>query len=254
MNKSPATAARWLGRAGWPQARSRASAILDLSRLLPGGFCSLLLADLGADVIKVEDTGMGDYVRWAPPYYGDDDQQQLGTRSALYLSLNRGKRSIRIDLKTDAGKEALLRLVEGADVVLESFRPGVLDKLGVGYETMRERNPRIVYCAITGYGLDGPNVARAGHDTNYLALGGLLGLTGAAGGPAGLGGRADRRPRRRRADGGVRDPRRAARPRVDRRGPARRRLDDRRRALVAGDGRRARSSPTAASRAAAPRC
>jgi crotonobetainyl-CoA:carnitine CoA-transferase CaiB-like acyl-CoA transferase len=157
--------------------------VLDLSRLLPGGFASLLLADLGADVVKVEDTGMGDYVRWAPPYYGDDDQQQLGTRSALYLSLNRGKRSARIDLKSDAGRDAFLRLVEGADVVLESFRPGVLDKLGVGYERLRERNPAIVYCAITGYGLDGPNVARAGHDTNYLALNGLLGLTGAADGP-----------------------------------------------------------------------
>ncbi len=157
--------------------------VLDLSRLLPGGFCSLLLADLGADVIKVEDTGMGDYVRWAPPYYGGEEEQPLGTRSALYLSLNRGKRSARIDLKSEAGREALLRLVDGADVVLESFRPGVLERLGVGYETMAERNPRIVYCAITGYGLDGPNVARAGHDTNYLALAGLLGLTGSADGP-----------------------------------------------------------------------
>jgi alpha-methylacyl-CoA racemase len=157
--------------------------ILDLSRLLPGGFCSLLLADLGADVIKIEDTGMGDYVRWAPPYYGDDSLHPLGTRSALYLSLNRGKRSARIDLKSDDGRKAFLKLAEGADVVLESFRPGVLDRLGVGYETLREVNPRIVYCAITGYGLTGPNVARAGHDTNYLALNGLLGLTGAADGP-----------------------------------------------------------------------
>ena len=157
--------------------------ILDLSRLLPGGFASLLLADLGAEVIKVEDTGMGDYVRWAPPYYGDDSEQALGTRSALYLSLNRGKRSVRIDLKSDAGRQAFLRLAAEADVVLESFRPGVLDKLGVGFDRLRERNPRLIYCAITGYGLDGPNVARAGHDTNYLALNGLLGLTGAADGP-----------------------------------------------------------------------
>jgi crotonobetainyl-CoA:carnitine CoA-transferase CaiB-like acyl-CoA transferase len=157
--------------------------ILDLSRLLPGGFASLLLADLGADVIKVEDTGMGDYVRWAPPLYGDEDQQVLGTRSSLYLSLNRGKRSIRLDLKQEGGREAFLRLVADADVVLESFRPGVLDKLGVGYERLREANPRIVVCAISGYGQSGPNVSRAGHDTNYLALNGLLGLTGAAGGP-----------------------------------------------------------------------
>ncbi|HEX6116009.1 MAG TPA: CoA transferase [Solirubrobacterales bacterium] len=157
--------------------------VLDLTRLLPGGFCSLLLADFGADVVKVEDTGMGDYVRWAPPYYGDDSHQDLGTRSALYLSLNRGKRSVRIDLKSDGGREAFLRLVREYDVVLESFRPGVLDRLGVGYERLREENPRIVYCAITGYGQTGPKTQRAGHDTNYLALNGLLGLTGAAGGP-----------------------------------------------------------------------
>src|SRR6266436_5089446 len=93
--------------------------VLDLTRLLPGGFCSLLLADLGADVIKVEDTGMGDYVRWAPPYYGDEDQQALGTRSALYLALNRGKRSIRLDLKKEEGHDALVRLAQGYDVVLE---------------------------------------------------------------------------------------------------------------------------------------
>ena len=78
--------------------------VLDLSRLLPGGFCSLLLADLGAEVLKVEDTGMGDYIRWAPPYYGTDEQQALGTRSSLYLALNRGKRSIRLDLKARRGR------------------------------------------------------------------------------------------------------------------------------------------------------
>jgi alpha-methylacyl-CoA racemase len=152
--------------------------VLDLTRLLPGGFCSLLLADLGADVVKVEDTGMGDYVRWAPPYHGSEEHQALGTRSALYLALNRGKRSIRLDLKTDGGRDALLRLASDYDVVLESFRPGVLDKLGCGYDALREANPRIVYCAITGYGQTGPNAGRAGHDMNYLGLNGLLGLTG----------------------------------------------------------------------------
>jgi alpha-methylacyl-CoA racemase len=152
--------------------------MLDLTRLLPGGFCSLLLADFGAEVLKVEDTGGGDYVRWMPPYYGDDEQQGLGTHSALYLALNRGKRSIRLDLKQEAGRDALLRLVRDYDVVLESFRPGVLDRLGVGYERMREVNPGIVYCAITGYGQTGPNTQRAGHDMNYLGLNGLLGLTG----------------------------------------------------------------------------
>jgi alpha-methylacyl-CoA racemase len=157
--------------------------VLDLTRLLPGGFCSLLLADLGADVVKVEDTGQGDYVRWAPPYYGIDEHQALGTRSALYLALNRGKRSVRVDLKSAAGVAAFLRLAGSFDVVLESFRPGVLDRLGCGYEALRGVNPRIVYCAITGYGQTGPNAQRAGHDTNYLALCGLLGLTGAADGP-----------------------------------------------------------------------
>jgi alpha-methylacyl-CoA racemase len=156
--------------------------VLDLTRLLPGGFCSLLLADLGADVVKIEDTGGGDYVRWAPPYYGSDAGQALGTRSALYLALNRGKRSIRVDLKSEAGRDAFLRLVPRCDVVLESFRPGVLDRLGVGYETLRQINPRIVYCAITGYGQSGPNASRAGHDMNYLGLVGLLGLTGEPGG------------------------------------------------------------------------
>ena len=134
--------------------------VLDLTRLLPGGFASQLLADFGADVVKVEDTGMGDYVRWAPPLYGDDAQQALGTRSALYLSLNRNKRSIRLDLKSEAGRDALLRLVRERDVVLEGFRPGVLDRLGVGYERMTEEDPALVYCAITGYGQTGPNTDR----------------------------------------------------------------------------------------------
>ena len=154
--------------------------ILDLSRLLPGGFCSLLLADFGAEVIKVEDTGMGDYVRWAPPYYtGVEDS----AKSALFLSLNRGKRSVRINLKTEAGRDVLLRLVRDADVLLESFRPGVLERLGVGYERLRQENPSLVYCAISGYGQDGPNRDRSGHDMNYLGLNGLLGLTGEADGP-----------------------------------------------------------------------
>jgi crotonobetainyl-CoA:carnitine CoA-transferase CaiB-like acyl-CoA transferase len=142
--------------------------VLDLSRLLPGGFCSLLLADFGADVIKVEDTGAGDYVRADPP---------------AFLALNRGKRSISIDLKNPQGRDAFLRLARDADVLLESFRPGVMDRLGVGYERLREENPRLVYCAITGYGQDGPFAARAGHDTNYLARIGLLDLTGDPDGP-----------------------------------------------------------------------
>jgi alpha-methylacyl-CoA racemase len=154
--------------------------VLDLSRLLPGGFCSLMLADFGAEVLKVEDTGLGDYIRWAPPYYeGTDDS----AKSALYLALNRNKRSIRVNLKEERGREVLLRLAREHDVLLESYRPGVLDRLGVGYERLREENPGLVYCAITGYGQDGPYRDRAGHDMNYLGVVGLLGLTGEKDGP-----------------------------------------------------------------------
>jgi alpha-methylacyl-CoA racemase len=158
--------------------------VLDLSRLLPGGFCSLLLADLGAEVLKVEDTGMGDYIRWSPPYV---EGAQDSAKSALFLALNRNKRSIRVDLKSERGREVLLRLVREHDVVLESFRPGVLDRLGVGYERMREVNPGIVYCAISGYGQTGPKRDAAGHDMNYLGLVGLLGLTGDGDGVGGQG-------------------------------------------------------------------
>jgi crotonobetainyl-CoA:carnitine CoA-transferase CaiB-like acyl-CoA transferase len=154
--------------------------VLDLSRLLPGGFCSLLLADFGADVVKVEDTGMGDYIRWSPPAFEGAEET---AKSALFLSLNRGKRSVRIDLKSEAGRDVLLRLVRDADVLLESFRPGVLDRLGVGYERLKQENPRLVYCAITGYGLTGPNVHRSGHDMNYLGLNGVLAISGDADGP-----------------------------------------------------------------------
>jgi alpha-methylacyl-CoA racemase len=154
--------------------------VLDLSRLLPGGFCSLLLADFGAEVLKVEDTGMGDYIRWSPPFYeGADDS----AKSALFLALNRGKRSIRLNLKEAGGREVLVRLVREHDVLLESFRPGVMERLGIGYETLRAENPGLVYCAITGYGQDGPYTERSGHDMNYLGLNGLLGLSGDAGGP-----------------------------------------------------------------------
>src|SRR5437870_3905470 len=122
---------------------------------------------------------MGDYIRWSPPYYeGAPDS----TRSALFLALNRNKRSIRLDLKQEHGREVLLRLVRDYDVVLESFRPGVLERLGVGYERMREENPGIVYCAISGYGQDSPKRDASGHDMNYLGLIGLLGLTGERGG------------------------------------------------------------------------
>ena len=149
--------------------------VLDLSRLLPGGFCTLLMADFGAEVLKVEDTGMGDYVRWSPPHHEGAEQS---ASSALFLSLNRNKESIRLNLKTDDGKEILRRLVKDYDVLVESFRPGVLDRLGVGYDELKKENPGLVYCAISGYGQTGPYRDRSGHDMNYLGLIGLLGLTG----------------------------------------------------------------------------
>ena len=141
--------------------------VLDLSRLLPGGFCTLLLADFGADVIKVEDTGAGDYAR---------------ADEASFASLNRGKRSLQLNLKTDGGREAFLKLAAAADVVVESFRPGVTDRLGIGWSVLHELNPSLVYCAITGYGQDGPLSGRAGHDLNYLARAGVLALSGDASG------------------------------------------------------------------------
>jgi alpha-methylacyl-CoA racemase len=157
--------------------------VLDLTRLLPGGFCTLLLADLGAEVLKVEDTAGGDYIRWMPPYYGGDEQRRDGTASAYFLALNRNKASLKLNLKHPEGRDLLLRLAEDYDVLVESFRPGVTERLGVGYEALRERNRGLVYCAISGYGQDSPLRDRSGHDTNYLALAGLLGLTGRRGGP-----------------------------------------------------------------------
>lgn len=153
--------------------------VLDLSRLLPGPLASLVLADLGADVDKVEDTAGGDYLRVMPPCSGTG----ADATSSIFLALNRNKRSAMIDLKKPKGKEALLRLVARYDVVLEQFRPGVLDRLGLSHATLLEKNPKLVVCALTGYGQNGPLAHRAGHDLNYLARAGVLGLQGPAEGP-----------------------------------------------------------------------
>ena len=159
--------------------------VLDLSRLLPGPVCTLHLADLGADVVKVEDTGAGDYARslgLAPT----DGRAASDAQSAFFRMVNRNKRSLALDLKAPAGREAFLRLAQRADVIVESFRPGVVDKLGVGYAAVAARNPRIVYCSITGYGQTGPYRDRAGHDINYLGYAGVLDQTGTSGGPPAL--------------------------------------------------------------------
>ena len=135
----------------------------------------MLLADLGADVIKVEEPGRGDYIRWTPPLVDGE--------SAAHRALNRGKRSVTLNLKHPEGVSLLQRLAGTADVLVESFRPGVMARLGVGYEVLSAMNPRLVYCAITGYGQDGPYRDLVGHDINYLGYGGVLSMTGSPGGP-----------------------------------------------------------------------
>lgn len=150
--------------------------VLDLSRLLPGGYATMLLADLGADVVKVEEPGKGDGTRSFPPY-------DSAGESGLHLALNRGKRSITLDLRTPAGRDLLIDLAAASDVLVESYRPGVMDRLGLGYDVLRVANPGLVYAAISGYGADGPYRDRAGHDIDYLAYAGALSFTGTAAGP-----------------------------------------------------------------------
>lgn len=138
--------------------------VLDLTRLLPGPMCTLHLADLGADVVKIEDPGAGDYLR----EFGDGPGV-----SAMFDAINRNKRNLCLDLATKAGRQVLLRLARNADVLVEGFRPGVMDRLEVGYADVSAVNPAIVYCSITGYGQTGPHSRRAGHDINYCALAGV---------------------------------------------------------------------------------
>ncbi|MBU0496103.1 MAG: CoA transferase [Chloroflexi bacterium] len=148
--------------------------ILDLSRLLPGPFCTLILADFGAEVIKIEDPDGGDYMRSVPPLLGED--------GAYFMALNRNKRSLTLNLRDPAGRDILRDLARDADVLVESYRPGVMAAMGLDYVSLRAENPRLIYASITGYGQTGPLRDRASHDVNYLALGGLLGLTGPADG------------------------------------------------------------------------
>ncbi len=148
--------------------------VLDLTRLLPGPYATLVLADLGASVDKLEDPNGGDYLRQMGPFRGDE--------SAMFLGLNRNKRSATLDLKSTDGPATLKKAVKNYDVLVESFRPGVMDKLGVGWETLHAENPRLIYCAISGYGQTGPDRLRAGHDLNYIARSGVLGYAGDGGG------------------------------------------------------------------------
>jgi len=149
--------------------------ILDLTRLLPGPYGTMLLGDLGAEVIKIEEPERGDYARWNPP--------QINGVGSRHLLLNRNKKSLTLNLKAPEGKAVLRRMVEqGADVLIEQFRPGVMERLGVGYKDLEKVNPRIIYCSLTGYGQDGPYRDLAGHDLNYIGIAGVLGLTGQKGG------------------------------------------------------------------------
>lgn len=150
--------------------------VLDFSTLLPGPMASLMLAEAGAEVIKIERPGRGDEMRGYEP--------KLGADSVNFALLNRGKRSIAIDLKDEAARAGLIPLIERADVLIEQFRPGVMDRLGLGYQALSATNPRLVYCSITGYGQDGPKAGIAAHDLNYIAETGLLHLsTGSDGAP-----------------------------------------------------------------------
>jgi len=145
--------------------------VLDLTRLLPGPAATMHLADLGADVIKVEDTGEGDYLRAFPPTVGNAAGRPV---NPTYEATNRGKRSIAVDLKRAEGRDVLLRLVGRADALVEGFRPGVLDRLGLGWEALHAAHPRLVMCSLSGYGQNGPLALHAGHDINYAAMTGVL--------------------------------------------------------------------------------
>ncbi|MCA9989917.1 MAG: CoA transferase, partial [Anaerolineales bacterium] len=144
--------------------------ILDFSTLLPGPFATMWLADLGADVVRVENPSRPDVVRFLPPFDGDV--------SAWHATLHRSKRSLTLDLKQPGAAGIVQRLVQTYDILLEQFRPGVMARLGLGYEALRDANPRLIYVALTGYGQSGPYRDRAGHDINYLALSGIADHTG----------------------------------------------------------------------------
>jgi crotonobetainyl-CoA:carnitine CoA-transferase CaiB-like acyl-CoA transferase len=141
--------------------------VLDFTTLLPGPLATLMLAEAGAEVLKIEQRG-GENARRFPPFVGNE--------SAAFTMLNRGKTSMTLDLKSDADREKLMPLIQRADIVVEQFRPGVMDRLGLGYDELKKINPKLIYCSISGYGQSGPRVHEAGHDINYIGNTGLLDL------------------------------------------------------------------------------
>lgn len=157
--------------------------VLDISRALAGPYCTMMLGDLGADVIKVEQPGKGDESRgWGPPFVGKPHESYPG-ESAYYLAINRNKRSLTVNLKSPEGQNIIKQLVSRSDVLVENFRTGSLDKMGLGFEDLHKLNPRLIYCSISGYGRTGPYADRPGYDFIIQAEGGIMGVTGPVEGP-----------------------------------------------------------------------
>ncbi|MEZ4625366.1 MAG: CoA transferase [Thermomicrobiales bacterium] len=145
--------------------------VIDLTRVMTGPYATMMLGDLGADVIKIEQPGKGDDTRgWGPPF--------IEGEASYYLSVNRNKRSLALDLKSDLGREALWRLIDTADVLIENFSPGTIGRLGFGYEAVKERRPAIIYASISGFGQRGPGASRTAYDLIVQGMGGLMSITG----------------------------------------------------------------------------
>ena len=160
-----------------PSARGplRGVRVLDLTRVLAGPFCAMLLADMGAEVIKVEEPGRGDDTRSWPPFVGGE--------ATYFMSVNRGKKSVTLNLKAPEGRRILTALVRRSDVLLENFRAGTMDRLGLGWAALRKVNPRLIYCAVSGFGESGPEAHRGGYDLIVQAESGIMDITGFADGP-----------------------------------------------------------------------
>jgi formyl-CoA transferase len=157
--------------------------VLDLTRILAGPYCTMMLGDLGADVIKIERPGRGDDSRgWGPPFVGQPYGPYPG-ESAYFIATNRNKRSVTSNLKSPKGLDIVRKLARISDVLVENFRTGVLDRMGLGYDELRESNPRLVYCSVSGYGRTGPYAERPGYDFIIQAEGGMMGITGPEEGP-----------------------------------------------------------------------